>query len=262
MTKVIAFANQKGGVGKTTLCIQAAYYLACRKDAKVLVIDMDGQGNSSSRLAPVTEDENGFATPVFTGTRTAELFRDEDVGEIRVTHCPGGIDLIHSLKNDTELYLVEGADDAATFRPAGRVREIVAMYDYVLIDCSPSLGRNLMASLAMATDVLVPIKLSGFALDGVEGLFKTVMGIKNTVNQQLKILGVVVNDMDRSVSHERSYEQLQQYAGGLLFNNKIMHRTPLDAASSMGIPIWEQSHGHVASGEVVAVLEEMMERLA
>ena len=88
------------------------------------------------------------------------------------------------------------------------------------------------------------------------------MGIKNTVNQQLKILGVVVNDMDRSVSHERSYEQLQQYAGDLLFNNKIMHRTPLDAASSTGIPIWEQSHGHVASGEVVAVLEEMMERLA
>lgn len=260
MTHVIAFANQKGGVGKTTLCIQAAYFLAGIKGAKVLVIDMDGQGNSSSRLAPVEEDEHGYQQPVYSGTRTAELFRD-DLEEIEVMECPGGIDLIHSTKNDIELYLVEGADSEVVLRPAERTRELLKQYDYVLIDCSPSLGRNLIAALAMSTHVLMPIKLSGFALDGVEGLFGTVVNMKNTFNPGLAILGVVVNDMDRSMNHEKAYEQLQQYAGPLLFNNRIMHRPPLDTASSIGMPIWELQYGHVAIKEVEGVLEEMLERL-
>lgn len=260
MTHVIAFANQKGGVGKTTLCIQAAFYLAGIKKTKVLVIDMDGQGNSSSRLAPVVEDEQGYEQPIYSGTRTAELFRD-DIGDIEVMKCPSGIDLIHSTKNDVELYLVEGADSTTTLRPAQRMQALISNYDYVLIDCSPSLGRNLVAALAMSTHVLMPIKLSGFALDGVEGLFQTVMNMKNTFNPGLEILGVVVNDMDRSMNHERAFDQLRQHAGDLLFENRIMHRPPLDTASSVGMPVWDLPYGHVAIKEVENVLDEMLERI-
>lgn len=260
MTHVIAFANQKGGVGKTTLCIQAAFFLAGTKKAKVLVIDMDGQGNSSSRLAPVKEDDQGYEHPIYSGTRTAELFRD-DIEEIEVMKCPHDIDLIHSLKNDVELYLVEGADGETVLRPAQRLHNLIQEYDYVLIDCSPSLGRNLVAALAMSTHVMMPIKLSGFALDGVEGLFQTVTNMKITYNPKLEILGVVVNDMDRSMNHERAFDQLKQHAGDLLFENRIMHRPPLDTASSVGMPIWELPYGHVAIKEVEAVLSEMLKRI-
>ena len=77
MAKVISFANQKGGVGKSTLCIQQAFYLALQKKKKVLVLDMDGQGNTSSRLAPRRELEDDDYEPILTGTKTAELFAYE-----------------------------------------------------------------------------------------------------------------------------------------------------------------------------------------
>ena len=257
MVKVLAIANQKGGVGKSTLCIQTAFYLTLKLNKRVLCIDMDGQGNTSSRLAPKEISEGGKSTPFFSGTKTSDLF-SVDIDEITVTSCPSGVDLIHATKNDNALSDMEAVPLLLALNPARHLKEFIKNYDYVLIDCPPSKGRSLIAALALTTHVVCPIKLSGFAIDGVEGLLETIISIKRRFNQNLNVLGLLVNDMDRSVNHQQSYDLLKQDAGHLLFENKIMHRSPLDRATTLGIPIWELPYGHVAAKEVETVIKEII----
>ncbi|WP_430381799.1 ParA family protein, partial [Vibrio parahaemolyticus] len=94
--------------------------------------------------------------------------------------------------------------------PARHLKELIKDYDYVLIDCPPSLGRKLVAALMIATHVVCPVKLSGFAVDGVEGLLTTIIGVQQQHNQNLEILGIVINDMDRSVNHNKSFTELKK----------------------------------------------------
>lgn len=259
MTTTISFANQKGGVGKSTLCIQMAFFLANKQRKKVLVLDMDGQGNTSSRLAPRKKVSDFNYEPLLSGTKMSELFLDT-LEKLDVLKCPRNIDLIHTPKNDPDLFEIESASLESTLNPQKHIASISALYDYILIDCPPSLGRKLIAALIMSTDVVSPIKLSGFAVDGVEGLLNTIIGIREAYNSKLNILGIVVNDMDRSVNHDNSLRALQESIPDLLFNNRIMHRPPLDAATTEGVPVWELKYGHVASKEVEAVLNEIMQK--
>ena len=259
MAKVLAIANQKGGVGKTTLCIQFALYLALLLNKKVLVIDADGQGNTSSRLGPRKTDENGDEVVYFTGTKTADLYKNH-LEKVEVTRCPSGVDLIHVPEGDVSLYDMEAVPLSFTKNPKRHLQELMKSYDYVLVDCPPSLGRNLITALSFSTHVVSPIKLSCFAVDGVGRLMHTILGVQRESNPNLKVIGLVVNDLDRSVNQARSLERLESEIGELLFRNKIRHRAPLDAANSHGIPVWDLSYGHVASKEVIAVLDEIIEK--
>lgn len=260
MQKVISYANQKGGVGKSTLCVQTAFYLAIKKKKKVLVVDLDAQGNTSSRIADREVNDDGSFEPIFYGTKTAELFEDE-VSNVEVMKCPYGIDLIHTPKNDPDLFEMESADLYKSMNPKKHLEPLFANYDYVIVDCPPSLGRKLVAALALATHVAFPVKLSGFAIDGVEGLMQTIMGIREAFNPNLDVLGIIINDMDRSVNHEKSLKQLQDAVPELMFKNKIMHRPPLDTAVSDGVPVWDLRYGHVAAKEVEAVMKEMLKKV-
>ena len=259
MAKIISIANQKGGVGKTSICIQLAFHLA-RMNKKVLVLDMDGQGNTSSRLAPREELEGGGYEPIYSGTKTADLFEYE-LPKIEMMSCPCGVDLIHTPKNDPELFEKEAVPLDQAMNPAKHLKPLFKAYDYVLVDCPPSLGRKLVAALTLSTHVVCPVKLSGFAVDGVEGLLNTIIGVKEAYNPELELLGIIINDMDKSVSHAKAMAQLETEIPELLFDNKIMHRTPLDTAITEGIPVWELTYAHVAVKEVVAVLDEILEKV-
>lgn len=265
MTKVISFANQKGGVGKSTLCIQTAFYMA-KEGKKVLVIDMDGQGNTSGRLAPKIVTDDNIIEESFdeTATRTYELFQKDIAGGVKPMFCRENIDMIYALTNDVELYSKENYVSEEGELPAKHIRKIRDNYDYVLIDCSPTLGQKLIATILMSTHVVIPIKLSGFALDGVTGLFNTIYSINNIKEQtgeRTEIVGLIVNDMDKSVTHIKAYEELKAAAGDLVFKNKIMHRTPLDTASNDGIPVWDINYGHVAAKETIAVIKELIKKV-
>lgn len=254
MTKIISFANQKGGVGKSTLCLQQAFYLA-EKGCSVLVVDMDGQGNTSSRLAKDVSDAD-----ILQGTKASVLF-DPDVQTIRPVRCQENIDLIYTPKNDPELFEKESASLTVSRNPKKNCAALFKEYDYVLVDCPPSLGRMLVAALIMSTHVVCPIKLSGFAVDGIEGLFRTITQVQDIYNPDLEVIGIVINDMDRSVTHSRSLKKLRKALPQMVFKNIIMHRTPLDTATSDGIPVWTLTYGHVAAKETIAVLDEMLERI-
>ena len=260
MAKVISFANQKGGVGKSTLCIQQAFYLSLIKKKKVLVIDMDGQGNTSSRLAPRKQLNEDEYEPFFYGIKSANLFEDE-LESIDIMSCPCGADLIYTPKNDPDLFEMEAVPLEQALNPVKHLKQIFDDYDFVLIDCPPSLGRKLVAALVMSTHVVCPVKLSGFAVDGVEGLLNTIIGVREEYNPKLDILGIIINDMDRSVSHNKALKALENSIPDLLFKNKIMHRAPLDNATSDGVPVWDLRYGHVAAKEMKAVLEELLEKV-
>lgn len=255
MTRIIAFANQKGGVGKSTLCLQMAFYLI-EQGKKVLVIDFDPQGNTSSRLAP--KDSN--QSPVFTGTPTLALFQ-ETCADIQPLACPAGMDLIYSYVNDAELSELETIELKNALIPKKHLTSILPNYDYVLIDCPPSLGRKLVAALAFTTHVVCPVQLSGFAVDGVEGLLTTIISIQRAVNNSLEVVGVAINKMDTSVSHSKALSQLENVIPNMLLKNIIKHRPPLDRATSEGVPVWSLGYGHVAAKEVKLLLKEILEKV-
>lgn len=257
MTKIISFSNQKGGVGKSTLCIQMAFFLV-EQSYKVLVIDMDGQGNTSSRLAR----QDGEEEATLYGTKTSQLF-DESLDAVEVIECPFGMHLIHTPKNDPELFEMEAVPLEQALNPAHNLNEFVQSYDYVLIDCPPSLGRKLVAALAMSTHVVCPVQLSGFAVDGVEGLLNTIISVKTSVNEQLDILGVIINNMNtRSSTHKKAMEQLVEAIPDLVFENRISSRAPIDNATNLGIPVWKIRSGsaNLAAREVKAVLNEIQQK--
>lgn len=257
MAKIISFANQKGGVGKSTLCIQMAFYLRERGHS-VLVVDMDGQGNTSSRLARKEGEEEA----TYYGTKASELFAPK-IKTIEVMHCDSGADLIHTPKNDPDLFEMEAIPLEQAVNPRRNLFPLFAHYDYVLLDCPPSLGRKLVAALAMSTHVACPVQLSGFAVDGVEGLLNTIISVQNTLNPSIQILGIIINNMNsRSLTHLKALKQLQQEIPDLIFKHGISSRAPLDNATNLGIPVWKIRSGaaNEAAREVKAVLNEILER--
>ncbi len=259
MTKIISFANQKGGVGKSTLCIQMTFFLL-ERGHKVLAIDMDGQGNTSSRLAL----QPGKEETEYYGTKTSELFR-KNLRQIEVMHCPSGVDLIHTPKNDPDLFEMEAIPLDEAVNPGRNLTSLLQDYDYVLIDCPPSLGRKLVAALSMSTHVVCPVQLSGFAVDGVEGLLNTIISVRNSLNPRINILGIIINNMNsRSATHKKAYQQLKREIPDLMFKNLIGGRAPLDNATNLGIPVWKIRSGaaNAAAREVKAVLNEILERAA
>ncbi len=251
---IIAMANQKGGVGKTTLCVQLAFYLAAKKGKRVLLIDMDGQGNATTTIG------NGD-DPTVGHTTAANLF-EKDCQAVAVAAGKEGIDLIGTPKNDTNLFDKEAMSLDDIDIPRKNIESVKSNYDYILIDCPPSLGRPLIAALTMATDVFCPVKVSGYAVDGMEGLVRTIFAVKRNYNAGLNLAGVIVNDMDRSKSHEKSLLALTEALGDKVLKNQVMHRVPIDNATSDAIPIWKAKNNHVAFKELEKTFEEAIKKIA
>lgn len=247
----IAFANQKGGVGKSTICTQVAFQLAIKEKKKVLVVDMDAQGNTTTVLLKGQE---------LTGTRTVQLF-DENLDKVEVTETEYGIDLIGSPKNDREGYDAESLPISAALVPRSNLERIWDQYDYVLIDCPPSLGRKLLSALNATKYVLCPVKLSGFAVDGLEGLFMTIFDVKEQINHELEVLGILINEYDQSAAHNKALAGVKEAMDDMVFDNYLRHRPPLDSATMEGEPIWRVRNGKRAAEEMQAVVKEMIKRI-
>ncbi len=250
--KRIAFANQKGGVGKSTICTQLAFYLRERDKQRVLVVDMDAQGNSTSTL---THGEDP------SGTLANELFKTEAF-DLQPMTTDSGIDLIGSRKNDREGYDVEALPLELVGLPRQHLESIWDNYNYVLIDCPPSLGRKLLAALLAVKYVVSPIKLSGYAVDGLAGLFETLYDVKENYNEELEILGAIVNEYDRSAAHNVSLANVREAIPDLVFQHHLQHRSPIDTATMVGQPVWKVRNGRAAAEEFKAVFEELKAKIA
>lgn len=250
--RVISFANQKGGVGKTTIAMQVAYDLA-RRGHQVLALDFDGQGNYSSRLGYGVEDQFPFST------RTAELYGEGDI-EIKPVICRENLHLIYSKTNDADLFEVESFPIEKVLLPKMHIDKIKDNYDYIIVDCPPTLGRNLLAALTLSTHVITVVKVSGFAVDGAQGLMTTINGVQNNLNPGLTNVGFIVNMFDNSRTHWKTYDALKEEVGDLLFDNRINQRTSIDTATSEGLPVSEVPYGWNSAEHIQHALDEIYRR--
>lgn len=249
MPIVIAFANQKGGVGKTTLAAQFAYFLRLKKNKKVLFLDMDAQGSATETLM------NGKP---LTGSSTQLLFEDAPC-DLKIDQTERGIDLLGSTQNP-EAYDVEALPLPRILNPKKHLNKHLEAYDFVVVDCPPSLGRRLAASLILADFVVCPIKLSGYAVSGLKNLFNTIIEIKKNANRHLNILGIAVNEYQDNAVQRDALAAVNEALPNQLFDQRIRSRSPIDIASR-GKPIFEVRNGHRAAEEMKYLFEEMLKRI-
>lgn len=252
MGKIIAIANQKGGVGKTTTAINLAASLAAL-EKKVLIIDADPQANTTSGLnfsADSTDERTIYE--VMIGKIGAEDALIQT--EVKNLHMiPSHINLV-----GIEPELSDAADRELFLKKA--LEPIKDNYDYILIDCSPSLGITTVNCLTAANSVLIPVQPEFFALEGLGKLLQTIRLVQ-TFNPGLAIEGFVVTMFDgRTKVHAQVLAQLKEFFAGSVFNTIIQRNIRLSEAPSHGKPILLYDVMSNGAINYLSLAKELLER--
>jgi chromosome partitioning protein len=229
LARVIAIANQKGGVGKTTTAVNLGASLAA-SEKKTLVIDSDPQGNATSGL--------GFPKDPSRRTLYQTLILGESIERVTIDAQIDGLDLIPSDKNlvgaAVELVGMENRE----YRLKEALQGIRNKYEFILIDCPPSLDLLTVNALAASDSVLVPIQCEYFALEGVSELLDTLMRLRRTINPTLSIEGILLTMYDdRTTLSKQVAADLRSFFGSQVFESVIPRNVRLAEAPSHGMPV-------------------------
>ena len=230
MSRVIAIANQKGGVGKTTTAINLGASLAVA-ERRTLVIDIDPQGNATSGLGVERSEDRPTIYDVLVEGRSVSECIVESV------HFPC-LDLLPSTRDlvGAEIELVGAGERERILRQA--LEEVRDAYDFILVDCPPSLGLLTLNTLTAADSVLIPIQCEFYALEGLSQLLNTVRLVQKGLNPGLEIEGVLLTMYDRRLNLSKQVaDEAREYFGKKVYRTTIPRNVRLAEAPSFGQPI-------------------------
>ena len=253
MGKIISFANQKGGVGKTTSCVNIAASLGIL-DHKVLIIDLDPQGNTTSGVGIAKKGLKGGTRELLSGKMTAkELIVETPFRNLFV--IPTNTSL-----SSAEFDLFEF--DETEKRMKNALQEVIDEFDYILIDCPPSLGMLTINAFTASDGIIVPMQCEFYALEGLSQLMITINRIKRMYNPELSITGILITMYNgRLLLSMQVISELNQHYEDKLFETKISRNVKLTEAPGFGKPAYYHDKSSKGAKEYIEVAKELITRI-
>lgn len=253
MAKIIAFANQKGGVGKTTSAVNIAASLGIR-GKKTLLVDLDPQGNATSGVGVAKKTLKGTIKDVLTG--------EVDIKNVILTTPFKNLSIVPtnvSLSGaEFDLYNDEGSE----YNLKDALKSVTDDYDYIVIDCPPSLGMLTINALVASDGVVVPMQAEFYAVEGLSQLITTTKRIKKHYNEELNIVGILITMYNkRLLLSMQVMDELQKYYPDKLFNTTISRNVKLTEAPGFGKPAYYHDKNSKGACEYLDVTDELISRI-
>ena len=228
MGKIVSIANQKGGVGKTTTAINLSTVIA-KRGKKVLLIDADPQGNATSGCGISKDQKFSVYDVLIEDIEVENTLQKTQIKNLDI--CPSNINLAGA---EVQLVSIENRE----FMLKDKLDVIKDMYDYIIIDCPPSLGLITLNAFTASDSVLIPVQCEYYALEGLGQLLKTIDLVKRTTNPNLKIEGALLTMYDvRTNLSNQVVKEVKKYFNNKVYKNIIPRNVRLSEAPSYGMPI-------------------------